>query len=76
MVNLKELASKIDRSQTLDWRDAESLLSCAAVAETMAFDVDSLVDGKDDELAELLSPVVEFLRKLAGIPDGTAKTDG
>lgn len=43
------------------------LKAAADKAEQFAFDLDSLVDGKDDELGDMLSPVVEFLRELAGI---------
>ncbi len=37
-------------------------------AETLAFDVDSLLDGKEDDgLAEILVPVRNFLKQLAGL---------
>lgn len=81
-LNLRELADKIENGHVeaitgpaLDYDDQKELVKAADKAEQFVFDLDSLADGKDDELGGLLSPVVEFLRKLAGIPDG-GKADG
>ncbi len=68
MLNLRELAEKIEPVDFIGYDDVKALQLAADRAEQFAFDLDSLVDGKDDELGKLLSPVVEFLRKLAGIP--------
>lgn len=78
MVNLRELAKKIESGPHLDHQDAASLVSCAAVAEQMAADVDLFLDGENDGLADLLRPVVEFLQKLAGVrpEDGPCPTCG
>lgn len=71
MLNLRALAD-VAGERSLEFDEINSLKKAADVAETMAFDVDSLVDGKDDELADLLAPVVAFLKGLAGINPGSS----
>lgn len=46
----------------------KDLVAAADKAEQFAHDLDSLIDGKDDELADLLEPVRDFLLQLAGRP--------
>lgn len=74
IVKLRDCAMNIETRMCLAIMP-DALREAADKAEQFAFDLASLIDGKDDELADLLSPIKDFLAELAGIPS-TKEADG
>lgn len=73
MTNLRELSRWFDDNTASDVPTrqlVDQLQTAADKAEVFAFDLASLIDGQDDELGRLLTPIKEFLAGLAGIPLG------
>ncbi len=68
VLNLRELADQIE-VRPFAYVHLIPIREAADKAEKYAFDLNSLIDGQDDDLADLLTPIVEFLKSLSGIKD-------
>lgn len=78
MLNLRKLAEAVGaipvaalvdhKFQGLDLNTVIDLRATADKMEVMVADIESLLDGEDDELASLLGPVADLLRELSGMP--------